>query len=157
MLKILVLKILLLCLPLNIINLQAKDEKSVSSFVITDHKVLAPELGKALVDQGFIEKLYQSQDQTALTKLVKGCYHILDGKLRRTNQVHNAAHYLTPEITAKLVMVVTGNYDQETLIKEWQEAIKKRDATIKEQNALLDAQRLKLNEAITKLKQAGAR
>ena len=124
MLKILVLKILLLCLPLNIINLQAKDEKSVSSFVITDHKVLAPELGKALVDQGFIEKLYQSQDQTALTKLVKGCYHILDGKLRRTNQVHNAAHYLTPEITAKLVMVVTGNYDQETLIKEWQEASK---------------------------------
>ena len=124
MLKILVLKILLLCLPLNIINLQAKDEKIVSSFVITDHKVLAPELGKALVDQGFIEKLYQSQDQTALTKLVKGCYHILDGKLRRTNQVHNAAHYLTPEITAKLVMVVTGNYDQETLIKEWQEASK---------------------------------
>ena len=124
MLKILVLKILLFCLPLNIINLQAKDEKSISSFVITDHKVLAPELGKALVDQGFIEKLYQSQDQTALTKLVKGCYHILDGKLRRTNQVHNAAHYLTPEITAKLVMVVTGNYDQETLIKEWQEASK---------------------------------
>ena len=124
MLKILVVQILLLCLPLNIINIQAKDEKSVSSFVITDHKVLAPELGKALVDQGFIEKLYQSQDQTALTKLVKGCYHILDGKLRRTNQVHNAAHYLTPEITAKLVMVVTGNYDQETLIKEWQEASK---------------------------------
>ena len=42
-------------------------------------------------------------------------------------------------------------------VTEWQEAIKKRDATIKEQNALLDAQRLKLNEAITKLKQAGAR
>ena len=124
MFKNLFLQILLLCLPLNIVKLQAKDDKSVASFAITDYKVLAPELGKALVDQGYIEKLYQSGEQTALTKLVKSCYHILDGKLRRTNQVHNAAHYLTPAITAKLVLAVTGNYDQETLIKEWQAASK---------------------------------
>jgi ankyrin repeat protein len=124
MFKKFILQILLLCSPLNILKLQAKDEKSVASFAITDHKALAPELGKALVDQGYIEKLYQSGKQTALTKLVKACYHILDGRLRRTNQVHNAAHYLTPEITAKLVLGVTGNYDQETLIKEWQTASK---------------------------------
>jgi ankyrin repeat protein len=148
MFKKLFLQILLLCSPLNILKLQAKDDKSVASFAITDHKVLAPELGKALVDQGYIEKLYQSEAQTALTKLVKGCYHILDGKLRRTNQVHNAAHYLTPQITAKLIMAVTGNYNQETLIKEWQAASKEHKL---QRSHIKDLIKL-LNNALTETK-----
>lgn len=40
---------------------------------------------------------------------------------------------------------------------QWLDAIKQRDATIIDQNALLEDQRRRLNEAITKLKQAGAR
>jgi hypothetical protein len=64
---------------------------------------------------------------------------------------------LTAERDQLIAQRDTQNKELTDQVTEWQEAIKKRDATIKEQNALLEAQSRKLNEAITKLKQAGAR
>lgn len=61
---------------------------------------------------------------------------------------------VTAEHNAKMAEFATASQDQ---VKTWESAIAERDERIRELNISLAATRSRLNEAIAKLKEAGAR
>ena len=92
---------------------------SLAHIELKDTHILAPEMGKLAIDTNYIKSLYQSTEPTATVELVKNCYNILDGQLRRTCLPGNPAFSLNPSLTAKLILTLTGEYNKTELIEEW--------------------------------------
>ncbi len=91
---------------------------------------------------------------TALESDVIQLKEAIEATTKARQEAEEAASRVIAEHNEKMTAFTTASEDQ---VKTWEAALAARDAKIRELNASLTATRERLNEAIAKLKGAGAR
>ena len=81
----------------------------------------------------------------------------IESTVQSRKEADDAMAKLVAERDAQAATVAIANQSNQEQVKIWEKAIADRDAKIGELNAGLTATRERLNEAIEKLKEAGAR
>ena len=115
-----------------------KRVRSISQELVTSRQQTAEAETRAMVLDGDVAQLKESIEATA------AAHQLVEQENARLASEHNE----------KMATIATAAEEQ---VKAWQAAIAQRDAKIEELGASLSAARKRLNEAIAKLKQAGAR
>jgi len=112
--------------------------ESVSRELVTSRDQTAEAEKRATALEGDVAQLKESIEATA----------------RARKEGEEAAARIAADQNAKMVTLATASEEQ---VKTWQEAIAERDEKIRTLNSSLASARERLNEAIAKLKAAGAR
>ncbi len=115
-----------------------KRVRSISQELVTSRQQTAEAETRAMVLDGDVAQLKESIEATA------AAHQLVEQENARLASEHNE----------KMATIATAAEEQ---VKAWQAAIAQRDAKIEELGASLSAARKRLNEAIAKLKEAGAR
>lgn len=94
---------------------------------------------------------------TALENDIAQLKDAIESTAQARTEMADAMTKLVAESQAHAATVATTNQSNLEQVKIWENAIADRDAKIRELNSSLTATRERLNEAIAKLKEAGAR
>ena len=94
---------------------------------------------------------------TALENDIAQLKESIESIVKTRTETEDAMAKLVAESQARATTVATTNQSNLEQAKIWEQAIADRDAKIRELNSSLTATRERLNEAIAKLKEAGAR
>lgn len=112
--------------------------KSISQELASSRNQTAEAEKRSTALEGDVAQLKESIEATAAAR------ELAEAETTRIATEHNE----------KMATIATAAEEQ---VKTWQAAIAERDSKIKEINSSLSATRSRLNEAIAKLKEAGAR
>jgi chromosome segregation ATPase len=94
---------------------------------------------------------------TALENDIAQLKEAIESTAQARTEMADAMAKLVAESQVHATTVATANQSNLEQVKIWENAIADRDAKIRELNSSLTATRERLNEAIAKLKEAGAR